>query len=89
MTTEEAKASDKVVTGNILVYSIPALSLFDSGASHCFLSSIFTSLHAIPQICMNNYWEISIGNGVITNNIICKDCVVELYGRKLEVDCWS
>jgi len=35
---------------------------------------------------MNNYWEISTRNGVITTNRICKDCVVELCGRKVEVD---
>jgi len=36
LTAEEAEASDEVVASNILVYSIPILSLFDSGASHCF-----------------------------------------------------
>jgi len=48
LTAEEAEASDEVVAGNILVYSIPVLSLFNSGASHCFLSNTFTALHAIP-----------------------------------------
>ena len=86
MTAEKVEASDEVVAGNILVYSILILSLFYSGASHFFLSSTFTTLHAMPLICMNNHWEISTKNEVITTNRICKYYVVELSGRKLEAD---
>ena len=38
------------------------------------------------MISINNHWGISTGNGVITSNKICKDCVVRLCGRKLKVD---
>ena len=85
LTAKEAEASNEVMAGNILIYSIPFLSLFDYGASHCFLSSTFTTLHAILMI-INNHWGISTGNGVITSNKICKDCVVRPCDRKLKVD---
>jgi len=64
LTAEEAEASGEVVAGIILVHSVPVLSLFDSGASHYFISSRFTALHFIPLVCMGDQWKISTENGV-------------------------
>jgi len=47
MTTEQAKASEKVIAGTILVHSIPVISLFDSGASHCYISSLWCILYPV------------------------------------------
>ena len=74
------------MAGTISVHSVPVLSLFDSGASHCFIFSRFTALHSIPLVCMGNQWEISTGNGVVITNKICKACTVELCDKKLEAD---
>jgi len=54
LTAEEAEASGEVVAGTILVYSVSVLSLFDSDASHYFISSRFTALHSIPLVCMGD-----------------------------------
>jgi len=35
---------------------------------------------------MDNTWEISTGNSVITTNRICKSCPVEISGRTLKAD---
>ena len=45
LTLEEAEASEEVWAGKILVHSNPVLALFDSSASHCFISSKFVILH--------------------------------------------
>ena len=45
LTTEDAETSGDVVAGNILVHSVAVLALFDSGASHCFISERFVRLH--------------------------------------------
>ena len=37
LTVDQADVSGEVVTSIILVHSIPAYVLFDSGATHCFL----------------------------------------------------
>ena len=74
------------MTGKVLVHSILVLSLFDSGASHCFISSRFTALYSIPLVCTSDQWEISTGNGVVITNRICKACTVELCCGKLEAD---
>ena len=39
LTLEEAEVADGVVAGAILVQSIPAHVLFDSGATHSFIST--------------------------------------------------
>ena len=74
------------MAGTILVHSIPVLSLFDSGASHYFISSRFTASHSIPLVCLGDLWKISTGYGVVITNRICKACTVELCDRKLEAD---
>ena len=48
LTEEEAEASEEVITGKIMVHSKPVLALFDSGASHCYISDHFVALHSIP-----------------------------------------
>ena len=72
--------------GNVLIHSIPVLALFDSGTSHCFVSSRFANLHSLPQYKIRCMWEISAGNGIVTTNRVCKSCPVVVRGRTLEVD---
>ena len=48
LTAEEAEASGEVVVSIILVHSVPVLSFFNSGASHCFISSRFIALILYP-----------------------------------------
>ena len=86
LTTEEADGSTNVVACNIPVHSVHVLLLFDSGASHCFISYSFAIDHDIPIARLENPWEINTGNGVIITNSICKSCIVEVSGRKLEAD---
>ena len=42
MTVEDAQQSSKIVLGKFLVNSVPATVLFDSGASHSFVSQKFS-----------------------------------------------
>jgi len=86
LTAEQADASKKVVAGTILVHSIPVISLFDSGASHCYISTRFVMMHSIPFNDMDTQWEISTGNGVITTSRVCKSCSVEVCERQLRAD---
>ena len=60
------------------------LSLFDSGASHYFISNKFVADNDVPHVKLDSSWEISTGNGVITTDRICKACVVEICGKKLK-----
>jgi hypothetical protein len=48
MTTEEAQQPQDVVLGMFLTSSHPVTVLFDSGASHSFISSLFVVKHQLP-----------------------------------------
>ena len=61
--------------------------LFDSGASHRFVSNRFVKLHSLPLHTMEYAWEISTGNGTVVTNKICKSCPVEISGRTLKQIC--
>jgi len=86
LNSEQAEASEEVVAGTILVHSILVISLFDSGASHYYISTRFIMMHSIPCNYMDNQWEISTGNEVITTSMVCKSCFVKICGRELSVD---
>ena len=76
LTEAEAEASEEVITGNIRVHSHPVLALFDSGASHCYISDKFVAVHSIPVRLLDHKWEISTGNGVVISSRVCTDCPV-------------
>ena len=69
-----------------MVQSKPFLALYDSGASHCYISDSFIALHSIPIVCLDNQWKISTGNEVVISDRIYKDCTIELCNKKLAVD---
>jgi len=69
-----------------MVYSIPVISLFDSSAPHCYISTRFVMMHSMPCNDMDTQWEISTGNGVITTSRVCKTYYVKVYGRQLMTD---
>jgi hypothetical protein len=52
VTTEEAQQAQDVVLGMFLSSSHPATVLFDSGASHSFISSSFVVKHQLPITIM-------------------------------------
>jgi len=86
LTKEEAEGSADVVAGNLLANSIPISTLFDSGASHCFVSSSFVAMHALPHKDLGYPWDVSTGNGVIITSKVCESCPIEVCGRTLVAD---
>jgi len=86
LTAEKAEASEEVVAGTILVRSVPVISLFDSGASHCYISTSFVMMHSIPCYDMDTQWEIGTKNGIITTSRVCKSYSVEVCRRQLRAD---
>jgi len=68
-----------------MVHSIPVISLFDSGASHCYIFTRFVMMHSIPCNNMDTQWETGTENGVIIIKV-CKSYYVEVCGRQLRAD---
>ncbi|XP_020253959.1 uncharacterized protein LOC109831026 [Asparagus officinalis] len=89
MSAVEAEANDQVITsknGKVLVSSVLALSLFDSGASHCFLSRRFASAHSLPISPLTTGWNINTGSGVLVASSGYEACPVVIYRRELFAD---
>ncbi|XP_020272396.1 uncharacterized protein LOC109847576 [Asparagus officinalis] len=86
MSAVEAEANDQVITGKVFVSSVPALSLFDSGASHCFLSRRFASAYSLPIASLTTGWNINTGSGVLVASTGYEACPVVIRRRELFAD---
>jgi hypothetical protein len=71
MTSEEAQQAQDVVLGMFLTSSHPTTILFDSGASHSFISSSFISKHSLPIATMKHSMLISSPGGEMRTKHIC------------------
>ena len=69
---EEVPAGEVVTAGMFLVNKHPAIVLFDSGASHSFMSQAFASRHdqEIIEVSKGGYNISSAGATIATNKIV-------------------
>jgi hypothetical protein len=63
---ESAQEVPEVMLGTFSVNSIPATILFDSGASHSFISQAFVRNHSIPLVAMKNTMIVNSLGGTIS-----------------------
>lgn len=79
---EEISAGETITAGKFLVNHQPAVVLFDSGASHSFMSPIFASKHNMKIVTLEggNFNISAAGNPVTTNQIV-KDVRLDIGGR--------
>jgi hypothetical protein len=54
VTSNTAREVPEVMLGTFNVNSISATALFDSGASHSFISQAFVRMHSVPLCAMKN-----------------------------------
>jgi hypothetical protein len=59
MTSDEVLQAQDVVLGMFLTMSHPTTILFDSGASHSFISSSFITEHNLPIVTMKHTMLVS------------------------------
>jgi hypothetical protein len=71
MTTEEAQQAQDVVLGMFLASSHPATVLFDSVASHSFISSPVVVKHHLPITIMKQTMFVSSPRGEMRMKHIC------------------
>jgi hypothetical protein len=71
VSTEEAQQAQDVVLGMFLASSHPATILFDSGASHSFISSSFVVRHQLPITIMEQTMLVSSPGGEMRTKHIC------------------
>jgi len=78
---EEFRAAPDVVAGTFLVNSVPALVLFDSGASQSFVSLAFSRHISICREALSRSLRVSISNerAVYATEMI-RGCRLEIFG---------
>jgi hypothetical protein len=63
VTSEEAQQAQDVILGMFLISSHPAIVLFDSGASHSFISSSFVAKYNLSRTTMKHIMLVSSPRG--------------------------
>ena len=74
----EADNSSDVIMGNLLVNDIPAKVLFDSGASHCFISKPFIAKHDIPAIHLDSPFRVVSLGMRMSSHMLVPDASVKI-----------
>jgi hypothetical protein len=80
VSTEEAQQAQDVVLGMFLASSHPATVLFDSGASHSFISSTFVVRHQLPITIMKQTMLVSSPGGEMRTKQICPAISITIRG---------
>jgi hypothetical protein len=80
VTTEEDQQAQVVVLGMFLADSRPATVLFDSGASHSFISSSFVVKHHLLITIMKQTMLVSSPGGKMRTKHICQAISITIRG---------
>jgi hypothetical protein len=80
VTTEEAQQTQDVVLGILLASSHPATVLFNSGASHSFISSSFVVKHQLLITIMKQTMLVSSPDGEMRTTHICPAISITIKG---------
>ncbi|XP_028094593.1 uncharacterized protein LOC114294660 [Camellia sinensis] len=87
LTQQDVQTSNTVVSSTVLVSSVYAHVLFDSGATNSFVSMGFVKKHGWK--CVSREIDLCVETpigGVMVADLICKSRVVSIDDRKLLVD---
>ena len=71
--------------GTLLVNSIPTTVLFDSGASHSFMSGAFAFRHGIPHEKMHTPLDVRTPGGLCHVDMVAPDLNIDIEGTELFV----
>jgi hypothetical protein len=80
VTAEEAAEAPDVVLGTFLVNSIPARVLFDSGASHSFVTEHFVKKGKLKSTMMTRAMLVQILGSIVKTKDNCVDVPVVIHG---------
>jgi predicted aspartyl protease len=83
---EQAQDAPGVVLGTFPVNSVPATVLFDSGASHSFITKQFAAKHGIPISSMKTHLLVSSSNGEMKSAYVCPQDNLKIRGIDFQAD---
>ena len=79
-TAKEADASPNVVTGTILIPSVPTLALYDSGATHSFVSKKFSLQQELETVSLKSTMVAPSPGSVMRTKLGCIGVPIEING---------
>jgi hypothetical protein len=86
VTAEQAQDAPGVVLGTFSVNYVPATVLFDSRASHSFITKQFVAKHDIPMSSMKTHLLISSPNGEMKSTYVCPQVNLKIRGIDFQAD---
>ncbi|XP_073024371.1 uncharacterized protein [Primulina eburnea] len=87
MTQEEADDATEVVSGTILIQSVPAYALFDCGATHSFMSKRFAKkLGRRPDKLTEPFRIATPTSRVIETDEIYRECEISINNQTFSAD---
>ena len=84
MTADTAQEAQDAVFGMFLVNSAPALVLFDSGASHTFISTQYIAKYSIPLCIMPRAMLVNSPGGNMRAVYQCLGIKIQIMGREFD-----
>jgi hypothetical protein len=80
MTSDQAQEAQDVVLGTFHTGSHPTTILFNSGASHSFITSSFVAKYNLPIANMKHTMLVSSPSGEMRTKIICPAFSISIRG---------
>jgi len=86
VSVETAQEAPEVMFCTFTINSIPATVLFDSSASHSFISQMFIRQHSIPLYALKNPILVNSPRGGMQASYFCPAVQLSLRGVEFKVD---
>ncbi|XP_071680805.1 uncharacterized protein [Lolium perenne] len=83
---EQAQEAPDIVLGTFPVNSIPAAVLFDSGASHSFVTKPFARKSGLRPTIMQRPMLVQIPGSTTKTDLSCKDVPIDIQGKRFHAD---
>jgi hypothetical protein len=86
VTAEQVQDAPGIVLVTFHVNSMPATILFDSGASHSFITKQFVAKHNIPMSSMKTHLMIGSPIGEMKSTHVCAQVNLKIRGIDFQAD---
>ena len=80
ISADESQEKPEVVIGMFFVNNIPAVILFDSGASHSFISWSFVAENKFPRSLLGKNMLVQTPGSLIKSNLVCSNLEINING---------
>ncbi|XP_071676873.1 uncharacterized protein [Lolium perenne] len=83
---EEAQEAPDIVLGTFLVNSVPSTVLFDSGASHSFVTKPFARKSGLRPTIMQRPMLVQIPGASTKTDLSCREVPIDIQGKRFYAD---